>query len=90
MRRSSEVWLSGLIVVLAVPPHLIGLVFPAIYRDPAILLPQNLGTDIVTLCVVIPMLALAAYTGFFVLLTVIGGVLAWRFTAAQRTPPSPR
>lgn len=58
MRRSSEVWLSALIVVLAVPTHVIGLVFPAIYRDPAILLPQNLGTDLVTLCVVIPMLRL--------------------------------
>ncbi|HEV2751721.1 MAG TPA: hypothetical protein VGV12_14460 [Gemmatimonadales bacterium] len=26
----------------------------------------------------------AAYTGFFVLLTVVGGVLAWRFTTAER------
>jgi len=57
MKRSSELWLSGLIVVLALPVHLIGLLVPSIYRDPAVLLPQNLGTDLVTLLVGIPLLA---------------------------------
>lgn len=57
MKRTRELWLSALIVVLAVPTHLIGLRAPSIYRDPAVLLPQNLGTDIVTLCVVVPLLA---------------------------------
>jgi hypothetical protein len=54
-----ERWLSGLIVVLGIPAHVVALAFPSIYRDPAILLPQNLGTDLVTLCVGIPLLALA-------------------------------
>ena len=60
MKRTSATWLSVCIVVLAVPAHLIGLLTPSIYRDPAILLPQNLGTDLVTLCVGIPLLGLAA------------------------------
>src|SRR5881296_1144736 len=58
MKRISEVWLSALIVVLAVPAHLTGLLVPSVYRDPAAVLPQNLGTDLVTLCVGIPLLAL--------------------------------
>ncbi|HEU5260474.1 MAG TPA: hypothetical protein VFU41_03515 [Gemmatimonadales bacterium] len=57
MSRRSELWLSTLIVILALPVHLIGLLVPSIYRDPAIVLPQNLGTDLVTLCVGIPLLA---------------------------------
>jgi len=52
-----ERWLSALIIVLALPAHLIGLFVPSIYRDPAVLLPQNLGTDLVTLCVAVPLLA---------------------------------
>ena len=52
-----ERWLSVLIIVLALPAHLTGLLVPSIYRDPAVLLPQNLGTDLVTLGVVIPLLA---------------------------------
>lgn len=59
MKRPRELWLSACIVVLAVPAHMIGLLTPSIYRDPAILLPQNLGTDLVTLCVGIPLLGLA-------------------------------
>jgi hypothetical protein len=58
MKRRSELWLSALIVLLAVPTHLIGLFAPSIYRDPAVVLPQNLGTDLVTLCVGVPLLAL--------------------------------
>lgn len=58
--RRSELRLTVLIVLLAPPVHLIGLLLPWIYRDPAVLLPQNLGTDLVTLCVSIPLLGLAA------------------------------
>lgn len=60
MIRSSELRLSLLIVLLAVPVHLVGLLAPQIYRDPAVLLPQNLGTDVVTLVVGIPLLGIAA------------------------------
>ena len=52
-----ELWLSALIIVFALPAHLIGLFAPSIYRDAAVLLPQNLGTDLVTLCVAVPLLA---------------------------------
>ena len=65
MKRSRELWLSGLIALLALPVHLAGLLAPSIYRDPAVVLPQNLATDVVTLCVAIPLLAAA-------------GVLSWR------------
>jgi hypothetical protein len=61
MSRRTEVWLSALIVVLAAPVHLAGLLVPSLYRDPAILLPQNSGTDLVTLCVGVPLLALATF-----------------------------
>jgi hypothetical protein len=60
MKPRGELWLSALIVVLAIPVHLIGLVVPEIYRDPAVVLPQNLGTDLVTLCIGIPLLAVGA------------------------------
>lgn len=55
-----ELWLSALITLLAVPTHAIGVLAPTVYRDPAVLLPQNLGTDVVTLCAGIPLLLLAA------------------------------
>lgn len=57
MNRRSELRLSVLIVALALPAHLIGLLVPLIYRDPAVVLPQSLGTDLVTLCVAVPLLA---------------------------------
>jgi hypothetical protein len=57
VKRASELWLSVLIVVLGLPVHLAGLLVPTIYRDPAVLLPQNLGTDLVTLLVGLPLLA---------------------------------
>ena len=60
MRPRGELWLSAPIVLLALPVHLIGLVVPEIYRDPAAVLPQNLGTDLVTLCIGIPLLAVGA------------------------------
>ena len=60
MIRPSELRLSQLIVLLAVPVHLTGLLAPQIYRDPAVLLPQNLGTDIVTLGIGIPLLGIGA------------------------------
>jgi hypothetical protein len=56
-----ERWLTGVIVLLALPVHLTGLASPSIYRDPAVLLPQNLATDVVTLGIGIPLLALAAF-----------------------------
>lgn len=52
--------MSALIVLLAVPTHVIGLLAPLIYRDPAVLLPQNRGTDLVTLAIPIPLLAVTA------------------------------
>jgi hypothetical protein len=58
MNPRNELRLSILIVALALPAHLTGLLVPSIYRDPAVLLPQNLGTDLVTLCVAVPLLAL--------------------------------
>ena len=58
--KRSERWLTALIVVLAIPVHLTGLLVPGFYRDPALLLPQNLGTDLVTLCIGIPLLAVSA------------------------------
>lgn len=61
-RAGSERWLSALIVALAVPVHLAGLFVPSLYRDPAVLIPQNLGTDLVTLCVTIPLLAFSAFS----------------------------
>ncbi len=60
MKRPPVIWLSALIVILAVPTHLIGLLAPSIYRDPAVLLPQNRGTDLVTLALAIPLLAFTA------------------------------
>jgi hypothetical protein len=60
MKPRSEVWLTTLIVVLAIPVHLTGLLVPGFYRDPVVLLPQNLGTDLVTLCIGIPLLAVSA------------------------------
>ena len=60
MLRLNELRLTLLIVLLGVPVHLVGLLAPQIYRDPALLLPQNLGTDVVTLCVAIPLLGIAA------------------------------
>ena len=58
--KRSERWLTALIVVLAIPVHLTGLLVPGFYRDPVVLLPQNLGTDLVTLCIGIPLLAVSA------------------------------
>ena len=60
MIRATELRLTVLIVLLGIPVHLVGLLAPQIYRDPALLLPQNLGTDVVTLCVAIPLLGIAA------------------------------
>jgi hypothetical protein len=60
MIRATELRLTVLIVLLGIPVHLVGLLAPQIYRDPALLLPQNLGTDLVTLCVAIPLLGIAA------------------------------
>lgn len=60
MPRDTAMRLTMLIATLAVPVHLIGLLSPSIYRDPAVLIPQNLGTDLVTLFVGIPLLIAGA------------------------------
>lgn len=57
--KPAELWLSALTVVLAAAASGIGLAHPSIYRDPAVLLPQDRGTDLVTLLVMTPLLALA-------------------------------
>lgn len=53
--RRSEIALTIAIAVLAIPVHIAGLMVPSLYRDPAILLPQNLGTDLVTVALMIPL-----------------------------------
>lgn len=53
--RRSEIVLTLVIAALAIPVHVAGLMVPTLYRDPAILLPQNLGTDLVTVALMIPL-----------------------------------
>jgi hypothetical protein len=62
MKRTTEVWLSVLIVALALTASSIGLLHPSIYRDPAVLLPQAWGTDLVTLFVATPLLGVSTVT----------------------------
>lgn len=59
MTRPAEDRLAALIVLLAIPTHAIALAVPSIYRDPAVLVPQNLATDLVALAVGLPLLILA-------------------------------
>jgi len=59
-RPRTELVLSAVLVILAIPVHLAGLFVPSLYRDPALLIPQNLGTDLVTVGVMIPLFAFAA------------------------------
>lgn len=54
--RRLEAWLTALIVLIAVPVHVAGIAVPGLYRDPAVLLPQNIATDLVTLAIAIPLL----------------------------------
>jgi len=59
-----ERWLTTLIALFGIPVHLAGILNPAIYRDPPIILPQNRATDFVTLAIGIPLLiATAAAAG---------------------------
>src|SRR4029078_7605096 len=53
--RRSEIVLTVVIAALAIPVHIAGLMVPTLYRDPAILVPQNLGTDLVTVALMIPL-----------------------------------
>ena len=53
--RRSEIVLTIVIAALAIPVHIAGLMIPTLYRDPPILLPQNLGTDLVTVALMIPL-----------------------------------
>lgn len=57
MKRPAELRLSALVILLALPVHGVGLLYPSIYRDPAVLLPQAWATDLVTLLVGVPLLA---------------------------------
>lgn len=57
MSKRLELGLSWAILVLATGASLTGLVVPGIYRDPAVLLPQLYGQDLVTLAVGVPLLA---------------------------------
>lgn len=57
MSKRMELGLSWAILVLATGASLTGLVVPGIYRDPAVLLPQLYGQDLVTLAVGVPLLA---------------------------------
>ncbi|MCG8351935.1 MAG: hypothetical protein MI924_29565 [Chloroflexales bacterium] len=52
-------WLTGLIIVLTVAAALSGLLWPGIYNDPAPVLPQAYGQDMVTLVVGVPLLVIA-------------------------------
>jgi hypothetical protein len=52
-------WLTGLIIVLTVAAALSGLLWPGIYNDPASILPQAYGQDLVTLVVGVPLLVVA-------------------------------
>lgn len=59
MKRTSELVLSALILVLAAAAAVTGLTTPSLYRDAASVVPQALGQDAVTLCVAVPLLAIA-------------------------------
>ena len=59
-RSPSERWLTALIVLVGIPVHLVGILNPGIYRDPALVLPQNRATDVITLGLGIPLLIASA------------------------------
>ncbi len=59
-RPRTELVLTAVLVILAIPVHLAGLFVSSLYRDPALLIPQNLGTDLVTVGVMVPLCAFAA------------------------------
>jgi hypothetical protein len=59
MKRTSELVLSALILVLAAAAAVTGLAVPSIYRDAASVVPQALGQDAVTLFFAVPLLAVA-------------------------------
>ena len=52
--------LTALIALVGIPVHLAGILNPAIYRDPALVIPQNRATDVVTLGLGIPLLIASA------------------------------
>jgi hypothetical protein len=56
----SERWLTALIALIGIPVHHAGILNPAIYRDPALVIPQNRATDVVTLGLGIPLLIASA------------------------------
>lgn len=56
MSRGLELALSMAVLLLAAGASLAGLLVPGLYRDPAVLLPQVQGQDLVTLSVGLPLL----------------------------------
>lgn len=58
MRKSNrlELGLSSVIVAIAAAVSVAGLMIPGLYRDPAVLLPQLYGQDLVTLVLGVPLL----------------------------------
>ena len=57
MSKRVELGFSWAILVLATAASLAGLLAPGVYRDPAVLLPQLYGQDLVTLVLGVPLLA---------------------------------
>src|SRR5262249_49860150 len=60
MTRSREVALTTLLVAIAIPTHAVGLLVPTLYRDRPVVIPQTLGTDLMTLALGLPIVMLAA------------------------------
>ena len=52
--------LTALIALVGIPVHLAGILNPAIYRDPALVIPQNRATDVISLGLGIPLLIVSA------------------------------
>lgn len=61
MKRTSELVLSAVILVLATAAAVTGLTVPSVYRDAAAVVPQALGQDVVTLFFAVPLLAIATF-----------------------------
>lgn len=56
----SERLLTALIALIGIPVHLAGILNLGLYRDPALVIPQNRATDVVTLGLGIPLLIASA------------------------------
>jgi hypothetical protein len=60
MTRPREIALTTVIALIAIPTHALGLLVPTLYRDRPVVIPQNLGTDLMTLALAIPVVMVAA------------------------------